>query len=72
MAIRISQNVAITAFFVRGTDCHNQSADWFRNDVGFKELTDKQKFDNQKISSLLRSGARPLLRQAVWRSGRRT
>ena len=32
VGIRIPKNVEISAMF-RITDCHNQSADWFRNDT---------------------------------------
>ena len=35
-------------FFVRRTDCHNQSADWFRNDVRFKRLHHKLEIERER------------------------
>ena len=39
-------DVAISKTSLVLGDCHNQSADWFRNDVRWKKLSVKQKFDS--------------------------
>ena len=39
-------------FLMLTGDCHNQSADWFRNDVRLGKLFDKQEFDKTMGGSL--------------------
>ena len=42
VANRILKMLQLQNIFIRRTDCHDQFANWSRNDVGCKNLFDKQ------------------------------
>ena len=41
-AIRIPKTYRLLNFYKRRMDCHNQSADWFRNDMDFRQAFNKR------------------------------
>ena len=45
VANRILKMLQLQNIFIRRTDCHDQFANWSRNDVGCKNLFVKQEFD---------------------------
>jgi len=45
VAIRIlNKSFGWSTYFSGETDCHNQSADWFRNDVGYLHVLCKHNY----------------------------